>query len=422
MFTRCRSLSSGRKKGKQIDEDILTGRTGAKQSEENKTDETEKMENPTENLPKDPHSLNLKIAIEELRREFSNDLRTKINQVYVGLNEELENTVKKPNKFPYKIKPSPCIVDDNVCQTSYADDFPKLEKMFSRLPEFQGGNPRGYLLQFNNICDSNHRNGRTLSASDAKNALLSKLAPDIFIQYPDIAEMSFFDLFDSLITRYDSSEVPTDALDKLFKISNYVRNYDDLLKESLRLYGLIPLEKTDKYRFFLFAMRSCVPNHLKEKLDYLSKGPANIERVLNEMKPYAREITKILEKSRKFRSVEVSDSEQNSHKPDSDSRLGRHFPRNRRPFYRRNSWNKENIDPSQRNVICERCSLHGHSKQNCRVRMCNLCSSKFHTTVECTMYPNIEPIVGECSKCREKINKQLRHRTSECVGFTPEKN
>ena len=409
MMNRVRSFSQGRERSRERErEGEREGSIGMDQEE----------------IPKTLGELQMRIEIERLRKEFDEKRRGDNEKFKAELVAELANVIRKPDLNPPTLSPSPCVVMDDGKQDP--NEFQKLKKMFQEMPTFTGANPREYLVQFNNVCESNFRNGITLAACDAKHILASKLSLDIASQYPTISEMSFYELFDSLISRYDSSETSAMALDKLLEIHKRVKSYQELVKEALRLFGLLRLSKIENFRIFLLAMRACSPNHLKDKLSSITDDPPNIERVIREMKPYQNEINRLLENrnQKKYRKVELDENIEGEVRGKLDENNNRIKHDESNPYQRRNDFQNDNSNKFERNPNresiayenrrCRRCGLQGHFYKQCRTFMCNMCGSRRHQSVLCKVYPHQEPIVGECEWCRENRGIACRHSLKDC--------
>lgn len=484
MFKRYRSLSQGRDKDVVVDVHALMSPPDRDRTERSgrsgRPERLDQVVNMERELSNDPYELQINIAKEELRREMDE----RMNKNLQNLELLMANTVQRPNKLPVKLRPDPCIVDDSRIARQSPEEFQKLFKIFLNFPEFKGSKPREFLSQFNNIVRSNFRDGRLLAASDAMSCLTLKLSSEIYVQYPEIEEMSFFELFDSLITRYDTSEIPERALDKLIEVHKSAKDHKELFAEAIRLYSLLSLSRMEKFRLFLIAMKYSVPRIVRDELSTLSDTPPNVERIISRMRPFTDDIDRFLEKRDKnfrkgygppaYRQLEFKDEHkeptdstgksfeghnqnppQNSEHPVNNdfngfrrgynsngngnrngngnfnrdgnynrngnfNRDGNYNNRNGNYNNRNNNYNGGNGDYEQRKRLrCHRCGIMGHIMKYCRTYMCNLCGEK-HRTVICTKYPSYEPISGECERCREAFNIQLRHKTKDCKQTKPQ--
>ena len=364
--------------------------------------------------------------LDKIRNEFQFEaMKQEINTTFESLKGELDKKLEdiKDNTNQHRnivstIDPPTCVLPPHE-YPSPPLDFDRIKKRFADFPVFCGEKSREFLLHFKTLC--NFHFGETgIDERSAKYLLASKLTPPVFTSYPDIDQMSFRDLFTSLLSRYDNSENSEVAIDALLDLARNVTSYSELIKEAIRLHNLLKMDPASRFRIFYIGIRNAIPQNAKSKLGFLSDVPPIIERIIAHTKPLSVEIDNHLKlnKSKKFRSLELTHEPREDGQDKSYSKVSRNRP---------NEICTECIDyhtasNCRRHKTCDICGLKNHDKKDCRTRRCQLCGSRKHKSVTCTVYCNTEPIAGECLFCRNRYNIQLRHDERICLKRKAQKN
>ena len=377
---RLRSLSRGRE-GREDNDNI------SEHSVENEDLETKK---------------NADLKLELKFENFKNNLYDELKGLFNNLEHNIQGKIDKPALNPIAIKPARGISCNDGFESVSLDRFQKYKKLFSDLPSFSGTNARNFLTGFNTTIDGNFRPGE-LASRDAKYLLTSKLSPDIVAAYPDLADLSFEQLHQSLLDRFDQSENPKLALDKFINLHKYITNVQELINESMRLYPLLSHPPSTKFRIFFISIHNCLPDHVKDKINDISDDPPIVDRIIKEIRPYFNDINKHLEKNLK-----------------TDRRKKYFNVDNNDERYCKNC--EISHKPGEHKISCDVCGRLGHTGKFCFQRGCSLCGSYRHRTVDCTVYINIEPVVANCKICANLYERKLKHPEALCRNNLKEKN
>ncbi len=318
------------------------------------------------------------------------------------------------------------------------DKLNKLQRVFQNIPIFT--NDKNYTIRellngMNNIVENL---GFQISESEYELILNQKLSPRVKSAVRGYKHDNLKGLFANLLNIYDSSESHHEAFSALVSQKNKFNNLHDFMEENLRLLSLSRKNSEQQSQLFIHSVEGILPKRIFEKLlDFLDSY-----EVINqgEYPP----LPKLVDFIYKFR-TEI------------DAHMAKTYKGSKYNFAQTNESDNE-IETGGRNQIsmmtcavckktnhstdncfktktcevcnnnghigkycklkktCQKCGKSGHVSANCFIR-CRLCNSPAHGSVNCDLYPGLEPSQVECPRCANKLFIKLYHPPNKCVSF-----
>ena len=386
--------------------------------------------------------------VSDILRSLCNKM---INSKVSGIQQDINNTLKQVNLvqdkmskldnitaydpfLPYKKYisevplPNGLLANDNGHQS--LDRLYKLDRMFKQVPTFTNMpdtvHIRDFLHALTSIANTCPES-LGFTEQEYKNIVWNKLSPAIQKTLFNSGEVhDAKSLHRSLLTFYDLSETPSEAMTKLqmLKPSPTINTVQKFLNESLRLIDLLDGTQEERAKIFGIAARQFLPERLKRRLedDFIrhssmaGKHPSLVY-LMNFIKSYKTEIESSNEKLFKKSVSQVQEvggaRELKFDKPPPPVKAnGQNGAAKKFCSLCQGKSHTENECWAK--TICSRCSKVGHPGSRCRSK-CQLCKLEGHGSITCSVYAGQMPMSTPCSICKKIYNVDMFHDEKTCL-------
>ena len=328
-------------------------------------------------------------------------------------------------------------------QNASLDYLYKVERIFKNVPMFTdkpgGVQIRDFLHSISSIANNCPSE---ITEEEYMQVLWNKLSPSIQKILANSREVTDAQsLHRALLTFFDLSETPTEAMSKLqqLKPTDKMNTVQKFLNEALRLVDLLQGSAEEKAKVFGIAAKGFIPERLKRRLEdefvkhtTLAGREPSLIYLMNFIKSYKTEIDEANEKlsRRLVKQVHVPEKKyakqaasQNGGGLNANAgngggasfpRPNGNAPKGNGKFCTQCGAKGHEVADCWKNSMCSRCGKMGHIGKVCRAK-CNLCGMQGHSSITCHVYPGQMPMSSSCSTCKRVYDTDLYHNEDSCL-------
>ena len=304
----------------------------------------------------------------------------------------------------------------------------KLQRIFSTVPTFTNDKSftmRELLSNMNSIVETL---GADISENEYELILMQKMSPRVKNALSGYKHDNLKGLFANLLNIYDSSETHHEALSALVNQKCKFSSLHEYIEETLRLLSLSRKNGDQQSQLFVHSIEGLVPKRIWEKLtefldnyEIIHEGrypplPVLIDFIYK----YRAEIDANLSKCHKKYNFNEMGFENDEAETEEKAKCAickrnNHTTENCfRTAICANCNAKGHIEKYCKKLkVCQKCGRSGHSVSTCNVK-CRLCNNPAHTSVQCNLYPGLEPAQAPCSRCQDSLFVNLYHPRNMC--------
>jgi len=288
------------------------------------------------------------------------------------------------------------------------DKLNKLQRVFQNIPIFT--NDKNYTIRellngMNNIVENL---GFQISESEYELILNQKLSPRVKSAVRGYKHDNLKGLFANLLNIYDSSESHHEAFSALVSQKNKFNNLHDFMEENLEKL----LDFLDSYEVINQGEYPPLP----KLVDFIYKFRTEIDAHM--AKTYKGSKYNFAQTNESDNEIETGGRNQISMMTCAVCKKTNHSTDN--------CFKTKTCEVCNNNghigkycklkKTCQKCGKSGHVSASCFVR-CRLCNSPAHGSVNCDLYPGLEPSQVECHRCANKLFIKLYHPQNKCASF-----